>query len=305
MGQRHLLDQIAQGLIPPGLEHVHGWRLHKFYCLTTLTGKSFSLLCKIIITELVWFMDHGSWSKVIKSNCCPNITMTINPCSQVPGVVTISLGSFFLSFRSFFQFEAITPHPCLHSLWFLCSLPLSSCFSTLSNLLYLFISLLHCKALVIQGQTAFMTLIMKAGSHRIIDYQVERDLKDHLGQPFLSEIQSREDGPAPVLLNCNSVQCWRLHHFSVEIIPMSVRFCYENISFFCLIRVSPGVTCTCNFLLPERRSEWGGGQTLLLRNKEQARGNGLKLCQDRLRLDMKNGFFPKGFSRAGSGCPGQ
>ena len=33
--------------------------------------------------------------------------------------------------------------------------------------------------------------------HTIIEYQVGRDLKDHLVQPFLAKAQSRQDGPAP------------------------------------------------------------------------------------------------------------
>ena len=34
-------------------------------------------------------------------------------------------------------------------------------------------------------------------NHKIIEYQVGRDLKDHLVQPFLAKAQSRQEGPAP------------------------------------------------------------------------------------------------------------
>lgn len=33
--------------------------------------------------------------------------------------------------------------------------------------------------------------------HKIRKYQGERDLKDHLVQPFLTKIQARQDGAAP------------------------------------------------------------------------------------------------------------
>jgi len=39
--------------------------------------------------------------------------------------------------------------------------------------------------------------IQTLSSHRIIEYQVGRDLKNHLVQTFLTKAQSRQDSPEP------------------------------------------------------------------------------------------------------------
>ena len=43
--------------------------------------------------------------------------------------------------------------------------------------------------------------------------------------------------------------------------------------------------------LPERMLWWGWGQSLLLGNSNRVRGNGIKLCQQTSRLDIRNNFF--------------
>lgn len=55
--------------------------------------------------------------------------------------------------------------------------------------------------------------------NKIMEYQVGREHKVHLFQPFLAKAQSRHDDPFQ--LNLKVVQCWGIHCFPGEIIPMA------------------------------------------------------------------------------------
>lgn len=56
-GQGHLqLDQVAQNLIQPGLEHLQGWGIYRFlgnqcHCLTTFTVKNLLLISNLKFTS--------------------------------------------------------------------------------------------------------------------------------------------------------------------------------------------------------------------------------------------------------------
>ena len=57
-----------------------------------------------------------------------------------------------------------------------------------------------CQVHVIKSEGMIYRLTEKffTGYHRIIEYQVGRELKDHLVQPFLAKAWSRQAGPNPV-----------------------------------------------------------------------------------------------------------